>query len=251
MAGIEKKVFVTTSWDDGDACDLKLADLLGSKQIPATFYVPITYRERPLNHAELRGLNSQGFEIGAHGWTHKLLWRLQPAMVTQEVAPCKKALEDILGKEVGMFCYPAGRYDANTIRALEKTGYKGARTVRMLATKLPSNPFLMPTSLQAYPHEPLTYFKNTARGRSLHSLKSYLAEMPRLRSWVELGKSLFDSVLRDGGVWHLYGHSWEIEELRLWGGLSDLLDYVSGRQEVRYVSNSELLLAKPAVSLSH
>lgn len=232
---------VTTSWDDGDWADLKLAELLRSKGIRGTFYIPINCRKNSLGHAELRTLASEGFEIGAHGWSHKHLWRLQPKEVDQEVRPCKEVLEDTLGKQVEMFCYPAGRYDTNTVSALQQAGYRGARTVRMLATRPTSDPFRMPTTLQVFPHVPFTYLKNVARGRSLESLQSCLVQMPRLGNWVELGKRLFDEVLGDGGVWHLYGHSWEIERLGLWDGLRELLDYVCWREEVRYVPNCELL----------
>jgi len=235
---------VTTSWDDGDSADLKLAELLRSKGILGTFYVPMRYREHPMSHAELRSLADEGFEIGAHGWNHKLLWRLQPDEALEEVKACKIALEDILGKRVDMFCYPKGRYDANAVRAVQEAGYAGARTVRMLATRPPSNPFRMPMTLQAYPHAPIIYFRNIGRSRSFESLRSCLVQLPRLGNWVELGKSLFDRVLNEGGVWHLSGHSWEIERLGIWDALCELLDYVCQRDEVRYVPNCGLLQLK-------
>jgi len=241
-----KPRFVSTSWDDGDCADLKLAELLRSKGILGTFYIPMNYRENPLGHSELRALASEGFEIGAHGWSHKHLWRLQPKEVSREVKPCKQVLEDILGRQVEMFCYPGGRYDTNVVRALQEAGYRGARTVRMLATRPTFNPYEMPTTLQVFPHAPFAYLKNVVRARSLESLHSCFVQMPRLGSWVELGKRLFDAVLKDGGVWHLYGHSWEIDRLDLWGGLRELLDYVCQRDGVRYVPNYALLLPQPA-----
>jgi DNA-binding NarL/FixJ family response regulator len=158
---------VTTSWDDGDCADFKLAELLSSKGIRGTFYIPINYRKKPLGHAELRTLAAEGFEIGAHGWSHKRLWGLQPEELGQEVKPCKEVLEDILGRRVQMFCYPRGRYDANAVRAVQQAGYRGARTVRMLATRLAFNAFEMPTTLQVFPHATFTYLKNVARARSL------------------------------------------------------------------------------------
>jgi peptidoglycan/xylan/chitin deacetylase (PgdA/CDA1 family) len=250
MQSSNKLRFVTTSWDDGDRADLKLAELLRSKGIHGTFYIPINYREKPLGHAELRTLASEGFEIGAHGWSHKHLWRLPPEEVGREVRPCKDALEDILGKQVEMFCYPGGRYDANVVRALQEAGYRGARTVRMLATRPTSSPFEMPTTLEVFPHGPFTYLKNVARARSLESLQSFFVQMPRLGSWVELAKRLFDAVLEDGGVWHLCGHSWQIERLDLWGGLRELLDYVCRRDAVRYVPNCALLQPQSVASFA-
>lgn len=244
---MDKPRIVTTSWDDGDYADLKLAELLLSRGIRGTFYIPINYRDRPLGHSELRVLASEGFEIGAHGYSHKHLWSLEPQELAQEVRPCKRILEDLLGKEVEMFCYPRGRYDANVVRAVQDAGYKGARTVRMLATRPSFDPFEMPTTLQVFPHGRLTYLKNVARARSAEGLQSCLRQMPRLGSWLELGKRLFDAVMESGGIWHLYGHSWEIERLGLWNGLRELLDYVCQRDDVRYVRNCELLEPQPVV----
>ena len=232
---------VTTSWDDGDPADLKLAEMLQARGVRGTFYVPIKYRQPALGHSELRALASEGFEIGAHGHSHKHLCGLPPQELTEEVGPCKRILEDLLGKEVQMFCYPRGRYDANTVRALKNFGYKGARTVRMLATGTTFAPFEMPTTLQVFPHTPFTYLKNGAKARSFESLRSCLLQSPRLGSWLELGKRLFDAVLENGGIWHLYGHSWEIERLGLWDTLSELLDHVGRRDGVNYVPNGALL----------
>jgi peptidoglycan-N-acetylglucosamine deacetylase len=250
VQGSNKLRFVTTSWDDGDCTDLKVAEMLRSRGISGTFYIPIKYRERPLGHAELRALASEGFEIGAHGYSHKHLWGLPPEELAQEVGPCKRILEDVLGKEVEMFCYPRGRYDRNTVRALQQAGYRGARTVHMMATQSTFNPFEMPTTLQAFPHRPFTYLKNAARARSVESLQSFLVQMPHLGNWVELGKRLFDAVLKDGGIWHLYGHSCDIDRPCLRDDLRELLDYVCRRDTVRYVSNCALLQPQPVASFT-
>jgi peptidoglycan/xylan/chitin deacetylase (PgdA/CDA1 family) len=241
----QKPRIVTTSWDDGDHTDLKLAEVLQSKGAHGTFYIPISYRERPLEHSQLQALASEGFEIGAHGFSHKLLWRLSPREVVQEVRPCKSILEDIIGKEVRMFCYPQGRYDANVMHALKKARYSGARTVRVLATQSNFDPFQMPTTLQIFPHPPSAYLKNVARARKLESVQTYLFQMPRQGSWLELGKRLFDEVLEKGGIWHLYGHSWEVDRLGLWDDLREILDYVGGREGVSYVPNGALVPTLP------
>ena len=238
---MENARIVTTSWDDGACTDLKLAELLRSKEVRGTFYVPINYHGRPLDHNQLRGLASEGFEIGAHGFSHKPLWRLPTAELVQEVGPCKVILEDIIGREVRMFCYPRGRHDARVVRALLEAGYHGARTVRMLATRPTFTPFEMPTTLQIFPHPPFTYLKNVASTRSLESLQTCLLQIPRLRSWLDLGKRLFDVVLEKGGIWHLCGHSWEVERLGLWNDLCEILDYVGRRTGVSYVPNCALV----------
>ena len=240
---MERPRIVTTSWDDGDRADLRVAELLRSRQIKGTFYVPNTpYGDRPaLSRADLRTLSSEGFEIGAHSVSHKLLWGLSPEELAKEVGPCKPILEDILGTEVRMFCYPCGRYDSNVIRALKAAGYWGARTVRMLATRLEFNPFEMPTTVQIMRQPRSSYLKNVARARKMEGLQIFLAHLARLDDWLELGKRLFDSVLENGGMWHLYGHSHEIEKLGLWRELEEMLDYVGKRKGTMYVPNCELI----------
>lgn len=240
---MEKLRIVTTSWDDGERTDLKIAEMLQSRGMRGTFYVPVrAYQARPaLSHSDLRQLAAEGFEIGAHTVSHKLLWGLPSQELAEEINPCKPILEDIVGTEVRMFCYPCGRYDSNVMRALKSAGYWGARTVRMLATRLQFNPFEMPTSLQVCPHPRTNYFKNIARARKLESLQVGLSNFPQLGNWLELGKRLFDSVMKNGGVWHLYGHSYELEQWGLWKGLEEILDYVGKRNDVVYVRNCELI----------
>jgi len=239
---VEAPRIVTTSWDDGDRADLKVAELLRSKGVGGTFYVPTNpYRECSLDRTQLRAMDSEGFEIGAHGVSHKLLWGLSAKELAAEVAPCKATLEDILGTPVRMFCYPCGRYDSNAVRALKEAGYCGARTVRMLATRMDFDPFEMPTTMQIFPHSRSTYLRNVARAGKLEGLQVCLVQRARLGNWLELGKRLFDSVLQNGGIWHLYGHSWEINDLKLWDGLQAMLDYVRGRAGVMYLPNGEVL----------
>jgi len=242
---MSKPRIVTTSWDDGELTDLKLAEMLRLRGISATFYVPINaYQGRPaLSHTNIRDLSSEGFEIGAHTVSHKHLWGLSPEQLSAEINPCKPILEDITGTEVRMFCYPRGRYDANVIRALKNAGYSGARTVEMLSTSLEFDAFEMPTSLQVCPTTRISYLKNIARARSVRAVPVYLSNFNALGSWVELGKRLFDFVLAHGGIWHIYGHSQEIEEQGLWKQLQETLDYIAGRENVNYVTNSHAIRA--------
>jgi len=243
---MEAPRIVTTSWDDGEQSDLRLADVLRARGMSGTFYVPITpYLGRPaLSHVDLRALHSEGFEIGAHGYSHTHLWKLSQQKLASEINPCKPVLEDILGAEVRMFCYPRGRYDSKTIQTLKQAGYLGARTVRMLATGLHFDPFEMPTTVQIRPHPRMSYFKNIARGaRKFEGIQTLALNMLRLGNWVELGMRLFDFVLANGGIWHLYGHSQEIEELGLWKDLERMLDYVANRKGVDYLPNWKLIPA--------
>jgi peptidoglycan/xylan/chitin deacetylase (PgdA/CDA1 family) len=236
--------FVTTSWDDGHPDDLKLAELLHSVHLPGTFYVlPNTeYKKRKtLSMSELRSLHSAGFEIGGHSVTHPKLPKLTRKEIAHEVRECKQVLEEALGEDVNMFCYPSGRFDAGVIQEVREAGYKGARTIRMFSVAGKFDAFAMPVTLQAYPHSVTSYLKNFGRNRNVAGFRKYMARLRKTASWVDLGKAFFDEMMQNGGIWHLYGHSWEIEELGIWEELRELLQYVSQREGVSYVTNGQLV----------
>jgi peptidoglycan/xylan/chitin deacetylase (PgdA/CDA1 family) len=230
---------VTTSWDDGAPADLRVAEMLAARKLPGTFYIPVKghHHSTRMNAADMLDLDYQGFEIGSHGVSHPNLPECSPHQLMVEVESSKKRLEDDLGKSVSMFAYPRGRHNGKVIASLRQAGYAGARTTAMLARELNFDPFRMPTSVHVYPHSRLQYFRNLARVWDLRRAWAYATHFRDARNWVELAKILFDSIQRTGGIWHLYGHSWEIEELRLWDGLTEVLDYVAHRPGVVYIPN--------------
>jgi peptidoglycan/xylan/chitin deacetylase (PgdA/CDA1 family) len=234
---------ITTSWDDGAIEDLKIAELLLKRGLAGTFYVPINaYKGRPsLSPDDWRQLASSGLEIGGHGTSHSNLRTLHGPNLTADVAGCKARLENVIGKPVEMFCYPQGRYNRQVMNAVAAAGYVGGRNTQMLRSGLRFPRFEMPTSLQAYPHSFSTYMRNAIRGRNLPGLCAYALRFSRSRGWMELGMRLFDRVMQHGGIWHLYGHSWEIADLNLWDELEQLLDYVAGRLGALYLSNGDAL----------
>jgi len=234
---------VTTSWDDGDPFDLRVAQLLAARHIPGTFYIPLKGHVEPGHRAcrmslpEMMDLNSQGFEIGAHGISQPNLAACDPKQLIVEVESSKKRLEDDLGKRVSMFAYPRGRHNGNVIAVVKRAGFSGARTTAMLGRQLLFDPFRMPTSVQVYPHTRVDYFRNLGRAWDFRRTWAYALHLRCARTWVDLAKILFDSVQRNGGIWHLYGHSWEIDEFKLWDELAEVLDYVANRPDFTYLSN--------------
>jgi peptidoglycan/xylan/chitin deacetylase (PgdA/CDA1 family) len=223
--------------------DLKVAELLRARGLPGTFYFPFIGYDgrRNLTPDHLRSLALAGFEMGGHGMSHNVLPQLGSKEIAREVGICKNRLEDILGKRVRMFSYPKGRHNGNVVRHLKEAGYMGARTNRILAHRLDFDPFEMPTTLQAYPLRRSDYLRNALRGANVGGVFQYFARVRRAPCWVGLGKAFFDLVVRQGGIWHLYGHSWQIEEMGLWDDLKEILDYVCGRDGVLYLTNAEVL----------
>ena len=235
-------MWVTTSWDDGQREDLKLAELLAARGLPATFYVPTGSlgKDAAMSVKEVRELSNASFEIGAHTVTHPILTQVSRSAARCEVGECKQHLEDLLGREVSSFAYPKGRYNSEVVALVGQAGYRCARGLRMLSLSRDFPPFEMPVTVQAYPHHWASYARNLLRRGEVPALAKFSVQIGRSKNWVELGKNLFDRALRDGGAWHLLGHSWETERLGGWHELKEMLDYVSQRPGVRYFTNGQL-----------
>ena len=237
------RVVVTTSWDDEDRSGLKLARILQAHGIAGTFYVPTANlgQGNAFTIADLRSLAADAFEVGAHTVTHPILTQIDRSQLDFEVGHCKQQLQQALGQEVTSFCYPRGRFNASVAAAVRKAGYRGARGTLMLCTRPQFSPFAIPTTLQAYPHRRSNYLRNLLRHRAGLTLLRNVAHVLQFESWLQLGRHTFDHVLRTGGVWHLYGHPWEIAKLNLWGQVEELLGYVGARSQVTYLTNAALI----------
>lgn len=70
----------------------------------------------PIMDAEqLRSCSEQGIELGAHSATHPMLPSLKDVSLREEIQGSKRELEEIIGRPVAGFCYPAGAYDGRTL----------------------------------------------------------------------------------------------------------------------------------------
>jgi len=57
-----------------------------------------------------------------------------------------------------------------------------------------------------------------------------------------MSKTVFDIAReKEDAVFHLWGHSWEIEKYDMWKKLEKLLQHISNRKNCVYLSNSELI----------
>jgi peptidoglycan/xylan/chitin deacetylase (PgdA/CDA1 family) len=228
---------VTTSWDDGHRLDRELADLLVRHGIAGTFYIaPRNHEIDPhqrLGPAGIREL-AQRFEIGAHTLSHQRLSRLPDARAAQEMRAGKQELEEITGSAVTSFCYPCGDYRPVHLRQARELGFSLARTVRRGFLD-PGPPLELRTTVNAYAHrvDALAALR-MARLRPRAAGRLYL-------DWDELAISWFERCLAQGGVYHLWGHSWEVAARRDWQRLERVLAHIGGRPGVRYLANGQLI----------
>ena len=65
-----------------------------------------------------------------------------------------------------------------------------------------------------------------------------------LLDWAARARHTFDIARERDGVWHLWGHSWEIERNQDWARLEEVLDYVARVPSVHYLTNNELFDAE-------
>lgn len=234
-----RRVIVTTSWDDGHILDLRVAEMLDQHGLTGTFYVAprsIEMRAKDrLTSAQLRSIADR-FEIGGHTLTHRRLPSLSVAEATDEIGQGKAEVEQTLGRAVTSFAYPGGRYDRRHLGLVRDAGFELARTVRRHVTEAAVDRFQVHTTVQAYRHwsdlgaviRQSQFRPATAAGR--------------FWSWDRLAAAAFDDVLQRGGVFHLWGHSWEIDERGDWGRLDAVLAYIAQRAGVSYVVNGALPL---------
>lgn len=219
---------VTTSWDDGYPSDIRVADLLEKHGLKGTFYVPSVNSEgRPvMRPADVARLDAR-FEIGGHTRSHVVLTKLPPNKAAREIASNKARLEDLLGHEITGFAYVRGRHNRQVRRLVEEAGYRYARTTENLANRRSPDPFRLPTTAQFYPHAwPVLLRNYLRRGPSL-SRAIVLAGLLRSRDLLEGLAAAASRCAVPGGAFHLWGHSWELDEHALWGTLDRLLGRLS------------------------
>lgn len=220
-------VFVC-SIDDGHPYDLKTAELLAKHGMSGTFFIPIRNCEGDavISDTEIRGLAAH-FEIGSHTYDHRYLKKVDLWQAYHQINDGKKRLEDVLGTRVNGFCYPGGRYTRRDVELVKACNFSYARTTMNLRFDGGELPFEIPTTIQFYPHVRGVYVRNFAGSgawlRRADGLRLALSH----DDWIKRLYALFDHACRSGGVFHLWGHSKQIEQLGAWGLFDDFLAHVA------------------------
>jgi peptidoglycan-N-acetylglucosamine deacetylase len=215
-----KPAIVTLSFDDGDPRDLDIARLLKKYDLPATFYVPITNVEgrQTLTPDQIVQLSEMSFEIGAHGYHHHYLDRIPASAVFEEIKSGKDRLEQILRREVTSFCYPGGKIPSVAIAAVRQIGFEYARTIRECRFSV-RNPLLAPTTNPIGKHCRRHYIKEALLSRDLTYIVFFFKHRLWTKNWQDYSLANLDYALATGGIWHLWGHAFEIDVQNEWKNL--------------------------------
>lgn len=121
-------------FDDGFKDNIKyVLPILKKYNLTATFFVVPKYAEgsqKYMNWREIRQLSVEEMEIGSHTFSHALLDVLSSEEAIKELVASKEKIESEIGSEVIAFSYPKGRYNAQTSKIVEQSGYKYAVTTK-------------------------------------------------------------------------------------------------------------------------
>ncbi len=225
----KRKAF-TLSYDDGVVQDVRLIQLLNKYGLKCTFNLNseflgkggflskgtiMHYKIRPEDVRELY----KDHEVAVHTLTHPLLPSLEEAEVIRQVEQDRLNLEELTGKPVVGMAYPGGGVNnddrvAQIIK--EHTGVKYARTL--------TNTDSFDEQDNLYRYQPNTHHLNWDR-------------LTRLaKEFVELDTD-------KPQIFYVWGHSYEMDlDSANWVKLEEFFQFISGREDIFYGTNTEVLL---------
>jgi peptidoglycan/xylan/chitin deacetylase (PgdA/CDA1 family) len=79
---------------------------------------------------QIKEISDYGIEIGSHTISHPDLSTLSEKSSRSQIFDSKKTLENMLSKPVISFCYPSGKYTAETESLVKEAGYTFATTTK-------------------------------------------------------------------------------------------------------------------------
>jgi len=128
---------IVLTFDDGFKNNMQLAaPVLRKHGLPATFFLIGAKLgggdARFLTGAEAAELvRHDGFRAGSHTVNHLSLGRIARAQMEDEIARSKDLLEEVLDREVDLFCYPYGTFkdfNRDSAASLRRNGFAVACT---------------------------------------------------------------------------------------------------------------------------
>ncbi len=90
-----------------------------------------------MNWKEIRTMSKNNISFGGHTKNEAYLPSIKKKEILwNEIAGCKKLIENKIGKVVDYFCYPTGGFTEEVKVFVRKAGYKGACTTNRGFTEL-------------------------------------------------------------------------------------------------------------------
>ena len=224
-----KKKAITFSYDDTVTQDIRLIEILDKYGLKATFNLNsgllgmdgMLIREGvEVSHVKIPASEIasvyKNHEVAAHTLTHPHLPKLPDDEVIRQVEEDRLNLSDLVGYEVVGMAYPGGGMNNNdrVARLIKNhTGIKYARTISLGYSFLPQP--------DLYRYKPTAFHLDFADN-------------------YRLAKDFFERETE--GVFYIWGHSYEFDIHNTWDQFEDFCKAISGRPDVFYGTNKEILL---------
>lgn len=229
---MNKTKFLTLSFDDGTVQDERFIALLNEYGVKSTFNLNsgffgnrhrITHTGIDCDHTEVtpdmvRGLYA-GHEVAVHTVHHPNLAKLTPDEVYREVDGDRQALEALCGYPIVGMAYPGGLFYTE-------------ETISTILTRTP-----------------VRYARTTSSHRTFALPERYMEWHPTCKLEDDALFALADRFLADETgeplLFYVWGHSFELDKFGSWGRAERFLEKISGRPEVEYLTNAEVMRRFP------
>ena len=227
---------LTFSYDDGVTQDIRLSQLFSKYGMKCTFNINsellgtdntlvrngVTITHNKNKPEDIKHIYD-GHEVAAHTLTHPMLPQLEDdAEIIRQVEEDRIKLSELCGYEVTGFAYPGGgvNNDERVAKIIkENTGVKYARTI---------------TTTKSF-----DVWENNFRYRGTVYHHSEWEDM-----W-KLGEEFLNLKTDVPAVFYIWGHAYEFDIYpERWGQFEEFLQMMSGKDDIFYGTNREVLLAK-------
>ncbi len=225
---------LTFSFDDGVEQDKRMIEILNRYGMKGTFNLNSGLFGRENDWESPNGIVTRkvlqpyeleeryrGHEVAVHTLTHPNLTECSDEEVIRQVEEDRKNLEKLVGYDVVGMAYPCGgvNHDERVAKLIQKhTKIKYVRTI---------------TSTYSFePQDDLYCFNPTAY---------QYREMDQL---FELGERLLKSDEKKTQIFYVWGHCYELDANGSWGEFERFCKMMSGKDDIFYGTNREVLLSK-------
>ena len=227
-----KKKALTISMDDGILQDKRFIKLLNRYGLKATFNInsellgnshtlwannSISVAHCKFRPEEVRAVY-EGHEIAGHTLKHPRLTELEDAEVIRQVEEDRLRLSELAGYEVVGFAYPCGgvNYDSRVSELVRNhTGARYARTI------VSNQSFDLQKDL--FEFKPSCHFS-------------------RFSDSFALAEEFLELTPDEPKLFYIWGHSYEFDIDDSWDKVEELFRLISGRDDIFYGTNKEILL---------
>ena len=231
-----KRKALTFSFDDGVKQDVRLIKILNKYGLKGTFNINsallgtrnvLDYLGKKVRHDKIKKTQAKkvyaGHEISAHTLTHPFLTGLNESEIVFQVEEDRKALELLFDKKVVGFAYPGGgvNHDERVADVL-----RASTSVRYARTIIPTHD-LSPKREDLYRYNPTCHLLDKQIFALVDEFLSYEGDEEKLL--------------------YIWGHSYELDAGEVnpnamdWEVFEDLCKKLSGREEIFYGTNEQIL----------